>query len=305
MINRSVRSRGGHFLVDLHCSVAHNNRSGRQARDRKLIGRTRRTEFRRKKRTRRHDTVHIALSWPWCFHARGISGTKIAAAARSRREQRGRKRPGEEKQGRSYEFRGRKREPCKNRGASAVIKSPARRARPSFETRVEDQIQGERDAASQQRRFLFATLHRYAPEEEERKRERVVKILHTVDARVGRRCRVVRIDEVIGRLGSAAGPDFRVAVRAQGVVFLRLGLALTDLVRFVQRRRGRTASAHLSVPVAIRLQSDGIGFHIKWHVAHPSHLDPVGSLSLDRTTTVRTSTRSDLRPEPLSRVVTW
>lgn len=89
--------------------------------------------------------------------------------------------------------------------------------------------------------------------------------MHTVDARVGRRCRVVRIDEVIGRLGSAAGPDFRVAVRAQGVVLLRLGLALTDLVRFVQRRRGRTASAHLSVPVAIRLQSDGIGFHEMAH----------------------------------------
>jgi len=89
--------------------------------------------------------------------------------------------------------------------------------------------------------------------------------LHTVDARVGRRCRVVRIDEVIGRLGSAAGPDFRVAVRAQGVVLLRLGLALTDLVRFVQWRRGRTASAHLSVPVAIRLQSDGIGFYEMAH----------------------------------------
>lgn len=71
----------------------------------------------------------------------------------------------------------------------------------------------------------------------------------------------MRIDEMIGRLGSAAGPDFRVAVRAQGVVLLRLGLALTDLVRFVQRSGGRTASAHLSVPVAIRLQSDGIGFH--------------------------------------------
>lgn len=89
--------------------------------------------------------------------------------------------------------------------------------------------------------------------------------MHTVDTRVGRRHRVVRIDEVIGRLGSAAGPDFRVAVRAQGVVFLRLGLALTDLVRFVQRRRGRTASAHLSVPVAIRLQSDGIG-SMNWHI---------------------------------------
>lgn len=139
----------------------------------------------------------------------------------------------------------------------------------------------------------------------DREREKVVKILHTVDARVGRRCRVVRIDEMIGRLGSAAGPDFSVAVRAQGVVLLRLGLALTDLVRFVQRRRGRTASAHLSVPVAIRLQSDGIGFHIKWHVAHPPHLDPVGSLSPGRTTAVRASTRSYLRPEPLSRVVTW
>lgn len=91
--------------------------------------------------------------------------------------------------------------------------------------------------------------------------------MHTVNARVGRRCRVVRIDEVIGRLGSAAGPDFRVAVRAQGVVLLRLGLALTDLVRFVQRRRGRTASARLSVSVAIRLQSDGIGFHEMAHVA--------------------------------------
>lgn len=89
--------------------------------------------------------------------------------------------------------------------------------------------------------------------------------MHTVDTRVGRRCRVVRIDEVIGRLGSAAGPDFRVAVRAQGVVLLRLGLALTDLVRFVQRRRGRTASAHLSVPVAIRLQSDGIDFYEMVH----------------------------------------
>lgn len=93
-----------------------------------------------------------------------------------------------------------------------------------------------------------------------------MKRLHTVDTRVGRRHRVVRIDEVIGRLGSAAGPDFRVAIRAQGVVFLRLGLALTDLVRFVQRRRGRTASAHLSVPVAIRLQSDGIG-SMNWHIA--------------------------------------
>ena len=93
-----------------------------------------------------------------------------------------------------------------------------------------------------------------------------MKDLHTVDTRVGRRHRVVRIDEVIWRLGSAAGPDFRVAVRAQGVVFLRLGLALTDLVRFVQRRRGRTASAHLSVPVAIRLQSHGICFHESWHM---------------------------------------
>lgn len=82
-------------------------------------------------------------------------------------------------------------------------------------------------------------------------------ILRTVNARIGRRGRVMGIDEVIGRLGSAAGPDFRVAVRAQGVVLLRLGLALTRLVRFMQRRRGRTASAHLSVPVAIRLQSDG------------------------------------------------
>lgn len=69
---------------------------------------------------------------------------------------------------------------------------------------------------------------------------------------------MVRIDEVIGRLCSAAGPDFGVAVRAQGVVFLRLGLALIGLVRFTQRRRGRTTSAHLCVPVAIRLQSDGI-----------------------------------------------
>lgn len=93
-----------------------------------------------------------------------------------------------------------------------------------------------------------------------------MKDLHTVDTRVGRRHRVVGIDEVIWRLGSAAGPDFRVAVRAQGVVFLRLGLALTDLVRFVQRRRGRTASAHLSVPVAIRLQSHGICFHEFSHI---------------------------------------
>lgn len=112
-----------------------------------------------------------------------------------------------------------------------------------------------------------------------------MKILHTVDARVGRRCRVVRIDEVIGRLGSAAGPDFRVAVRAQGVVLLRLGLALTDLVRFVQRRRGRTASAHLSVPVAIRLQSDGIGFHEIAHVGAFSKrvsFPPRRSLDRDR-----------------------
>ena len=79
-----------------------------------------------------------------------------------------------------------------------------------------------------------------------------------MNTRIGCEGRVVRIDEVIGRLGSAAGPDFRVAVRAQGVVLLRLGLALIDLVRFMQRRRVRTASAHLSVPVAIRLQSDGI-----------------------------------------------
>lgn len=83
----------------------------------------------------------------------------------------------------------------------------------------------------------------------------------TVNTRVSRsyRSRKVRIDEVIGRLSSAAGPDFRVAVRAQGVVLLRLGLSLIGLVRFMQWRRGRTASAHLSVPVAIRLQSDGIG----------------------------------------------
>ena len=80
-----------------------------------------------------------------------------------------------------------------------------------------------------------------------------------MNARIGRRGRVMGIDEVIGGLGSAAGPDFRVAVRAQGVVLLRLGLALTRLVRcFMQRRRGRAAApAHLSVPVAIRLQSDG------------------------------------------------
>lgn len=82
--------------------------------------------------------------------------------------------------------------------------------------------------------------------------------MRTVNARIGRRGRVMGIDEVIGGLGSAAGPDFRVAVRAQGVVLLRLGLALTRLVRcFMQRRRGRAAPAHLSVPVAIRLQSDG------------------------------------------------
>lgn len=79
-----------------------------------------------------------------------------------------------------------------------------------------------------------------------------------MDTGIGCEGRVVRIDEVIGRLGTAAGPDFRVAVRAQGVVLLRLGLALCDLVRFMQRRRVRTASANLSVPVAIRLQSDGI-----------------------------------------------
>jgi hypothetical protein len=118
-----------------------------------------------------------------------------------------------------------------------------------------------------------------------------VKILHTVDARVGRRCRVVRIDEVIGRLGSAAGPDFCVAVRAQGVVLLRLGLALTDLVRFVQRRRGRTASAHLSVPVAIRLQSDGIGIH------------KTGTRRANRRRTVAREAGL-VRAEPLPRIVT-
>lgn len=94
-----------------------------------------------------------------------------------------------------------------------------------------------------------------------------------MDTRVGRRHRVVRIDEVIGRLGSAAGPDFRVAVRAQGVVFLRLGLALTEFVRFVQR--------HLRVPVAIRLQSDGIG-SMNWHIARGNEETRNTDFSLQR-----------------------
>lgn len=83
---------------------------------------------------------------------------------------------------------------------------------------------------------------------------------HTVDTRLGGKYRVVRIDEVIRRLGSAAGPDFSVTVRAQGVVFLRLGLAVNGLVKFMQWCRGRTTSSYHCVPVAIRLQSDGIFF---------------------------------------------
>lgn len=54
-----------------------------------------------------------------------------------------------------------------------------------------------------------------------------------MNTRFSRGGRMVRIDEVIGRLCSAAGPDFGVAVRAQGIVFFRLGLALIGLVRFM------------------------------------------------------------------------
>lgn len=150
---------GGHFLVGLHCSAAHNNRSVRQARDRKLIGRTTHTDTpelgrEQKKRNAAHDRA----SRP-CYH-----GSGAFPCSRYRK-------PKSQPQLKAVESAGGSAQEKRGRGVATNFVVETRAIERGFrgnkkprlgvdrlETHRGDQI-GLNARRPKQRRFHFATLH--------------------------------------------------------------------------------------------------------------------------------------------------